>query len=56
MHDMLDLLQPVEPAQTSHPGLPPIDWENRFSDMKNATWITEIKYNTAIKSQQKLIA
>ncbi len=55
MHDTLDFQQPVEPAQTSHPGPPPIDWEKRFSDMKNAAQITEIKHNIEIENQQKLI-
>lgn len=55
MHHTPDFQQPVEPAQTSHLGPPPIDWEKRFSDMENATRITEIKHNTAIENQQKLI-
>ncbi len=55
MHHTPDFQQPVEPTQTSHPGPPPIDWEKRFSDMENATRITEIKHNIAIENQHKLI-
>lgn len=55
MHHMPDFQQPIEPAQTSHPGPPPIDWEKRFSDKENATRVTKMKHNTAIENQQKLI-
>ena len=55
MHHTPDFQQPVEPAQTFHPGPPLIDWEKRFSNIENATRITEIKHNTAIENQQKLI-
>ena len=62
MHQMPDFHQSVEQAQIFHSGLPTIDWGKRFSDMKkrfsemeNATQITEIKHNTAIENQQKLI-
>ena len=57
MHHTPDFRQPVEPAQTFHLGPSPIDWEKRFSEMEkrfsemeNATRITEIKHNTAIKN------
>ncbi len=55
MHHKPDFQQPVEPAQTSHPGPSPIDWEKRFSNIENATQITEIKHRTAIENQQRLI-
>ncbi len=48
MQHTLDFQQPVESAQTSQLGLSSIDWEKRFSNLENATQITEIKHNTAI--------
>ncbi len=55
MHHTPDFQQSVEPAQTSHFGFLPIDWEKRFSDKENATRITEIKHNTTIENQEKPI-
>ena len=55
IHHTPDFQQLVELAPTFHPSLPPIHWKKRFSDIENATRITEINHNTAIKNQQKPI-
>ncbi len=55
MHYTPDFQRFVEPAQTFYLSPLPIDWEKRFSNIENATRITEIKHNTSIEIQQKLI-